>query len=325
MPAITVSSVNTTTDELTAVAHGLTTGDRFRLRNVGGALPAATPALAGATDYFALRTGADTLKICDTNAHALAGTGIFDLTGAGSGTTTVEYGLPYCIPTALAAAGTQIKSANDQGAWNSLVALYDLLTGQAQSTYSGVQLAGLLTTLAGINVATGQAVTLSGTATLTAGGLITANAGLTAAANQHVTVSGTGDYKHGARVLVVPAGAASIVTGSPSRSEDHWTAAAAGNVITFPISLTAGRQVSTIVVWYQRTSGTLTFAFTRSTLASASITTIASTTDSGSSGLTSTTITTNHTILSTDQYYLKFTSGAAADLIYGVIVNYTNP
>lgn len=153
MPVITVSSVNTTTDELTATAHGLITGDRFRLRNVGGALPAATPALAAVTDYFAIRTGANTLKISDTNAHALAGTGIFDLTGAGSGTNTVEYGLPYCNPTALAAAGTQIKSANDRDAWSALVALYDLLTAQAQSIWTGVQLAGALTVGGDVNVA----------------------------------------------------------------------------------------------------------------------------------------------------------------------------
>ena len=142
MPAITISSVNTGTEELTATAHGLLTGDRFRLRNVGGALPAATPTLVGATDYFCVRTGADTFKISDTNAHALAGTNIVDLTGAGTGTHIVEYGLPYSNPTVLAAAGGQIKSANDLAAWNALVAMYDLLTGQAQSIWTGVQLAG---------------------------------------------------------------------------------------------------------------------------------------------------------------------------------------
>lgn len=179
MPAITVSSVNTTTNEITAVAHGLTTGDRFRLRNVGGALPASTPALAGATDLFAVRTGADTLKISDTNAHALAGTGIFDLTGSGSGTTTVEYGLPYCVPRILAN-GSQVFSADLNADWNSLVALYDLLTGQAQSVWGSVSLAvgitggivvsgGVVAANGGITVPSGQAVALNGTTTLTTG------------------------------------------------------------------------------------------------------------------------------------------------------------
>jgi hypothetical protein len=143
MPAIAVSVVTPGTDTLTATAHGLTTGDRFRLRNVGGALPAATPSLAAVTDYFALRVDANNLKICDTNAHALAGTGIVDITGSGSGTTTVEYGLPYCIPNVIAAPGTQVKSADLNGTWNSLVALYDLLTGQAESVWSGnIKVAG---------------------------------------------------------------------------------------------------------------------------------------------------------------------------------------
>lgn len=142
MPAITVTAVNTGTEELTAVAHGLLTGDRFRLRNVGGALPAATPALAGVTDYFAVRTGVDTLKVSDTNAHALAGTGIVNLTGAGSGTTTIEYGLPYCLPTQVSVPGvSQVKSADLNGSWAALVALYDLLTGQVQAIWSLVTLA----------------------------------------------------------------------------------------------------------------------------------------------------------------------------------------
>lgn len=144
MPAVAITSVNTTTEEITAVAHGLVTGDRFRLRNVGGALPAATPSLAGAIDYFAVRTGADTLKISDTNAHALAGTGIVNLTGSGSGTTTVEYGLPYSIPNLIAAPGVQVKSADLNGTWAALVALYDLLTGQAQAIWSAITLAGAL-------------------------------------------------------------------------------------------------------------------------------------------------------------------------------------
>jgi hypothetical protein len=130
MPVFAVTSVNTGTDELTAVGvgtvpTGLVTGDRLRLRNVGGAFPAATPALAALTDFFAVRTGNDTIKLSDTNAHALAGTNIVNLTGSGTGTTTIEWGLPYCLPTASAAAFTQIKSVNDNAAWSALVSLYD--------------------------------------------------------------------------------------------------------------------------------------------------------------------------------------------------------
>lgn len=144
MPAITVIAVIAGTDTLTATAHGLLTGDRFRLRNVGGALPAATPALAAVTDYFAIRVDADNVKVAVSSANANAGTAV-DITGAGSGTTTVEYGLPFCIPR-IAAAGSQVFSADDNATWNSLVSMYALLTGQAQSVWSGVALAVPITT-----------------------------------------------------------------------------------------------------------------------------------------------------------------------------------
>lgn len=140
MPAITVTVVTTGTDTLTATAHGLLTGDRFRLRNVGGALPAATPALAAVTDYFAIKVDANNIKVSDTNAHALANTNIVDLTSTGSGTTIIEYGLPYCVPR-IAAALTQVFPADDNAAWAALVAMYGLLTGQPQSLWSQVALA----------------------------------------------------------------------------------------------------------------------------------------------------------------------------------------
>lgn len=180
MPAITVTAVSTSTDTLTAVAHGLLTGDRFRLRNVGGALPAG---LTATVDVFAVRLDADNLKVADTNAHALAGTPVIDITGAGSGTTTVEYGLPYCIPNVIAAPGVQIKSADLNGVWGSLVALYDLLTGQAQTIWSS-----------------------------TIGSLITFAVGAVAAAGQHFTVSGTGRFKHGTETLVIDGAAFNPIT-----------------------------------------------------------------------------------------------------------------
>lgn len=137
MPTITITAVNTATDELTAVAHGLTTGDRFRLRNVDGALPAASPGLAAATDYFALRTGADTIKVYDTSAHAVAGggTGLVDITGAGSGTNKLEYGLPYCIPR-IATPLSQVFSADSNSEWTALAALHQFFTGGSQSIWT---------------------------------------------------------------------------------------------------------------------------------------------------------------------------------------------
>lgn len=150
MPVFAVSAVDTTANTLTATgvaASGgalgtvLQTGDRLRLRNVGGALPAATPSLAPVTDYFAIRVDDDHIKLAVSNSDAMAGTAIDITGGLGAGTTEIQFNLPYCVPR-IDAGGTQVFSRDNNATWNSLVALYDLLTGQAQSVFSGVSLAG---------------------------------------------------------------------------------------------------------------------------------------------------------------------------------------
>lgn len=147
MPAVAVTAVSTSLDTLTATAHGLLTGDRFRLRNVGGALPASTPSLAGVTDYFAVRVDADNIKVATSSANALAGTPVVvDITGSGSGTTTIEYGLPYTIPNAVYVNGvSQVQDKDLNTTFTSLVAIYDLLTGQPQSLIDSPTVAGNLT------------------------------------------------------------------------------------------------------------------------------------------------------------------------------------
>ncbi len=118
---LAITAVSTSLETLTTgSAHGLLTGDRFRLFNVGGALPAATPSLATSTTYFAIKVDNTTIKISDTNAHALAGTNIFDLTGSGSGTTYIGIGLPFC-ERRVSAAGSQVFSIDDNEAWASIV------------------------------------------------------------------------------------------------------------------------------------------------------------------------------------------------------------
>lgn len=72
---------------LTHVAHGLQTGDGpVRLTNSGGALPTG---LATATDYYAIRLGADTFSLATSLANALAGTAI-TTSDAGTGTHTLS-------------------------------------------------------------------------------------------------------------------------------------------------------------------------------------------------------------------------------------------
>ncbi len=190
MPAIVISAVNTGTDTLTATAHGLLTGDRCRVRNVGGALPTG---LTGAVDVFAIRVDANDLKVATSSSNAQAGTAI-NITGAGSGTNTIEFGLPYCIPTALAAAGTQVKSADANGTWNALVALYALLTGQAQAIWAAVTVAVAWTFNA----------------------LVTFAAGLVVPTGQHITLQGTSEVKHGDRKLDLPPYAMMSTTATPN-------------------------------------------------------------------------------------------------------------
>lgn len=71
-----------TTDIVTSAAHGLAAGTRVRLTNSGGALPAG---LALATDYFVRDVTTDTFKLAAT-----PGGEVVDITGTGSGTSTVS-------------------------------------------------------------------------------------------------------------------------------------------------------------------------------------------------------------------------------------------
>jgi hypothetical protein len=163
MPSVIVTAVDTGTEQLTAAGHGLLTGNRLRLRNIGGALPASAPALAPVTDYFAIRVDADNIKVAVSSSDALAGTAV-NITGAGTGTHRIEYGLPYCVPR-IAANLTQVLPEDDNAAWNALVAIYDLLTGQTETVWSGaVSLAGALAAAGALSV--GGALTVTGGATI---------------------------------------------------------------------------------------------------------------------------------------------------------------
>ena len=73
-------------DTLTAVAHGMLTGDgAVRVSNAGGALPGG---LAAATDYYVIRIDNDTFYLATTRANAYAGTRI-DILDAGTGVHTL--------------------------------------------------------------------------------------------------------------------------------------------------------------------------------------------------------------------------------------------
>lgn len=80
---VAISAVSTTADTLTSNGHGLVTGDSVQFTNSGGGLPAG---LSAGVTYYAVVVDVNTFKVADTLAHALAGTNIVDITGAGTGT-----------------------------------------------------------------------------------------------------------------------------------------------------------------------------------------------------------------------------------------------
>lgn len=74
------------TETMTATAHGLVTGQGpYQLTNSGGGLPAGLSVL---TNYWIIRTGADTFQFASSYANALAGTAV-TITTDGTGTHTL--------------------------------------------------------------------------------------------------------------------------------------------------------------------------------------------------------------------------------------------
>jgi hypothetical protein len=137
MPTLTITAVNAATDTITITAHGLNTGDGFlAIYTAAGTYPGG---LAPVTDYWAIKVDANNVKLATSSTLALAGTAI-DITSTGSGTLLLLQGLPYRVPR-VTAAGSQVFSADFNAAWAAQVALWNLLTGQAQSVYSGITLA----------------------------------------------------------------------------------------------------------------------------------------------------------------------------------------
>lgn len=145
MPSYAVSAVNTTTNVLTATGvaplmdalnmnPSLLTGDRIRLRNYGGVLPASTPALSQLVDYWAIRVSTDEIKVAVSQADALNGIAV-DLTGSGTGTTYIEYQLPFALPTQLSAKGAQVHAVDLNTERSALVAWYEALNGKAQTIF----------------------------------------------------------------------------------------------------------------------------------------------------------------------------------------------
>ncbi len=144
MPALTITAVDHTTGQLTIPAHGLNTGDGpgalFAPAGAGGILPTG---FAPVTSYWAIRVDANTVKLATSSTNANAGIAI-GCSDNGTLPLQLGVGLPYRVPM-IAAAGAQVKSANDNAVWQVIAALWAFLTGQLQALWSGLTLAGPLT------------------------------------------------------------------------------------------------------------------------------------------------------------------------------------
>lgn len=139
MPQLTFTA-DSTTDQLASTAHGLNTGDGpATMYTVAGVLPTFSPAILALADAWIIRIDANHVKLATTQANALAGTAADCLTN-GSGTLLLLIGVPYRRPRTYAA-GSQLASA-DVNAWDdTFVAIWNLLTGQAQTIWNGITLA----------------------------------------------------------------------------------------------------------------------------------------------------------------------------------------
>jgi hypothetical protein len=80
-----------TTEKIHLVNHGMADGfGPLTFFNTGGALPGG---MTAGVDYWWINVDADNGKLSDTQAHALAGTNVVDITSAGTGTTQIS--APY--------------------------------------------------------------------------------------------------------------------------------------------------------------------------------------------------------------------------------------
>lgn len=101
------TDINLTTNVFTKVAHGFVTGLKVQV-TTSTTLPTG---ISGSTDYFIVKVDADTFKLSDTLAHALAGTNIIDVTTYGAGNQTFT-------PVAIAGGSIKLQKSNDGTNWS---------------------------------------------------------------------------------------------------------------------------------------------------------------------------------------------------------------
>jgi hypothetical protein len=141
------------TDICTIVTHGYTTGLKVRVTS-GTTLPAG---LVAGTDYYVIYLTANTFKLSDTYAHALAGTDVINITDTGTGVHTMT-------PSVIAGASIKLQCSNDDTNWDDIASQTENITvdGNAVFNQSGVfyrYIRGVLTITSGRLGLTGVVIT----------------------------------------------------------------------------------------------------------------------------------------------------------------------
>lgn len=141
MGPLVISAVDHTTGRLTVTAHGRANGDGpGGIYSPDGAVPGGSSATA---DYWLIVVDANTVKLADSQAHALAGTAI-TLSDNGSGDLYLLIGLPFrrattyvpnSGPLGSPTPGSQLKSADLNSMQDAFEALWKWFAGQTQSVW----------------------------------------------------------------------------------------------------------------------------------------------------------------------------------------------
>lgn len=136
------TAVDPDTDTITKANHGMSTGLLGRF-TTSTTLPAG---LSAGTDYYVVRTGANTYKVSDTQEHALAGTNIVDITNAGTGNHTFT-------PTALGGSyKVQVSNGSGTAGWSDYAAATSFTAAVSkvvEPTVGGTEYRAVVTLTAG--------------------------------------------------------------------------------------------------------------------------------------------------------------------------------
>jgi hypothetical protein len=123
--------INVTTNVLTISAHGMLTGETVVLsKGIGDTYPAG---LSGTT-YYVIKVDANSLKLSDSYAHAIAGTNVVDITDQGTGTFTLT-------PNSTTTGTATLEESIDGSSWEAVptaLAASTAITGAGSHTWNVV-------------------------------------------------------------------------------------------------------------------------------------------------------------------------------------------